>query len=76
MAQLTIYLQDDLLQKVKRDAKDAGVSQSQWVADAVRARAKREWPAAVKALAGSWPDAPLVEEIRKLYGTDVPRENL
>ena len=76
MAQITIYLDDKLLKAVRRGAQDAGVSKSQWVADAVRARTRREWPTAVKALAGSWPDAPLVEEIRKHYGKDVPREKL
>jgi hypothetical protein len=57
MARITIYLDDDLLAQVKAAAKAAQVSQSQWIADAVRLRSRTEWPAAVRALAGAWPDS-------------------
>jgi len=76
MAQITIYLDDEVLAIVKAAVKSSGVSQSQWVADAVRARVRREWPASVRALAGAWPDFPSVAEIRKRYGTDSKRESI
>ena len=74
MRKITIYLEDDLLLQVKAATKAAGVSQSQWIAEAVRGRIRKEWPAAVRALAGAWADFPDVEEIRKQQAPDSPRE--
>jgi len=74
MAQLTVYLDDDVLALVKAATKTAGISQSQWVADAIRRRVSTEWPPSVVALAGAWPDFPTAEEIRKSQGDDLSRE--
>jgi hypothetical protein len=54
----------------------SGESASCSVADAIKKRTKSEWPPDVVALLGSWKDSdfPDPEEIRKGYGTDVPRE--
>lgn len=76
MAQITIYLDNETTALVKAAVKAAGISQSQWVADAIRLRVRKEWPASVRALAGAWPDFPTAEEIRKRQATDVPRERL
>jgi len=76
MAQITIYLDDDTTALVKAAVKEAGVSQSQWVAEAVRRRVRAEWPASVIALAGAWPDFPTAEAMRKRQATDAPRERL
>jgi hypothetical protein len=64
MGQITIYLDDETSALVKAGVKASGVSQSQWIAEAVRQRARGEWPASVRALAGAWPDFPTTEEIR------------
>jgi hypothetical protein len=76
MAQITIHLDDTTTALVKAAVKQAGVSQSQWVAEAVRHRVRTEWPASVVALGGAWPDFPTAEEIRKWQAVDVPRERL
>lgn len=76
MAQITIYVDDEVLGMVKAATKAGDVSQSQWISDAIRQRAKKEWPQAVLDLAGAWPDFPTIEEIRKTYGGDIPREKL
>jgi hypothetical protein len=76
MAQITIYLDDELHRLLNTAVRTAGVSKSQWIADAVRARMKREWPASVRDLAGAWPDFPSAEEIRKRNAADLPREKL
>jgi len=76
MAQITIYLDDDTTALFKAAVKAAGVSQSQWVAEAVRRRVRGEWPSTVAALAGAWPDFPTAEEIRKKHTADVRRERL
>ncbi|MBV9678381.1 MAG: ribbon-helix-helix protein, CopG family, partial [Acidobacteriaceae bacterium] len=49
MPQVTIYLKDEILAIVRAAAKSTGISQSKWIAEAVRLRAKREWPASVVA---------------------------
>lgn len=74
MAQLTIYLDDTVLALVKAATKTAGISQSQWVAEAIRRRVTTEWPASVLALAGAWPDFPTAEQIRESQGDDLSRE--
>ena len=74
MAQITIYLEDDILALVKAVTKSAGTSQSKWIAEAVRLRARKEWPADVLAAAGTWTDFPTAEQIRKTQGADVTRE--
>jgi hypothetical protein len=76
MPQITIYLEDKVSALVKTAAKAARVSQSRWIADAIRARARTEWPKSVAALAGAWPDFPSADQIRKRPGADVPREHL
>ncbi len=76
MAQITIYLDDNTAALVKAAVKEAGSSQSQWIAEAVRQRARAEWPASVVALAGAWPDFPTAEEIRKQKAPDAPRVRL
>jgi hypothetical protein len=76
MAQMTVYLDDEVLALVNRAVQAAGVSKSHWVADAIRARARQEWPESVRSLAGAWPDFPTLEEIRRSTSADAPREEL
>jgi hypothetical protein len=76
MPQLTIYLEDEVSALVKAAAKAARVSQSRWIADAIRSRVRTEWPKSVEALAGAWPDFPSADQIRKRQGADAPRERL
>jgi hypothetical protein len=64
MGQITIYLDNDTVALVKASVKASGVSQSQWITEAIRQRVRREWPASVRALAGAWPNFPTAEEIR------------
>jgi hypothetical protein len=74
MAQVTIYLDDEVLALVKAATKISGISQSQWIAEAVRLRVKKEWPDSVVAMAGAWRDFPTAEEIRESQGPDSSRE--
>ena len=76
MGQVTIYLDRETMALVKTAVREAGVSQSRWIAQAIQQRAHREWPASVRALAGAWPDFPTAEQIRKRQAADVPRERL
>lgn len=76
MAQVTIYLDDDILARVRAATKTTGASQSQWIAEAIRRRVNTEWPASVLAMAGAWPDFPTAEEIRESQGDDLSRERI
>jgi predicted transcriptional regulator len=74
VAQITIYLDDEVLALVEAAAKASGISQSRWIAEAVRLRVKKEWPRSVLAMAGAWPDFPTAEEIRGSQDPDSSRE--
>lgn len=76
MAQLTIYLDEDLIQRVREAAQEAGIPQSQWIAKLIRERTRTSWPESVRKLAGSWKDFPSLEELRETEGTDTQRESL
>ena len=74
MAQVTIYLDPDTAAKARAAAKEAGLSQSRWIAGLIRRHTEIEWPGAVLRLAGSWPDFPDAAEIRAGLGADTPRQ--
>ena len=42
MPQVTIYLEEDVMTSVKTASETGGVSQSKWIADAIRARFRLE----------------------------------
>ena len=58
MAQVTLYLDEETARRARRAAKAAGLSQSRWLAELGRQRTAREWPAAVRELAGTWETSP------------------
>lgn len=76
MAQITIYLDDELIQKVKQASAAAKMSQSQWIAALIRQQSQTEWPLAVREMAGSWQVFPQQDELRGEQGEDIPRESL
>jgi hypothetical protein len=76
MANLTIYLPDDLERQVREAADESNMSVSKWVADQVGKSVERSWPAEFLALAGAFPDFPEAEALREGYGEDVRRESL
>lgn len=76
MGQITIYLDEETKTLMDVAVRKSGISQSKWVAEAVRARVRGEWPRSVAALAGSWADFPSAEELRKGRGSDAGREPL
>lgn len=76
MAQITLYLDEELEKRLKAAAKAANLSQSRFVANLIAEKLDDEWPAAVRALAGAWPDFPEAEALRRPFGQDVEREPL
>ena len=76
MAQLTIYLPDEIEHKARRAAKAGRTSVSRWVAEQVSRNLEDAWPQAVLDAAGAAPDFPDVVKIRRGQGRDAPRERL
>jgi len=76
MAQLTIYLPDDLENKARKAAKANRTSVSKWIAEQVVQSIEETWPKGVLEAAGAFPDFPSLDEIRKGYGKDARRERL
>jgi hypothetical protein len=73
MAQLTLYIDDDVQSRLRDAASRRQVSQSQFVAELIRRATATAWPEEVRALAGSLPDFPLAEELRAGQGPDAER---
>lgn len=76
MARITIYLPDEIERKARSAAKRKRISVSRWVAEEVRHGLQDSWPAEFLAAAGSCPDFPELNELRRGYGKDAPRERL
>ena len=74
MPQVTLYLDDETAAKLKKAAKQAGVSRSRWLAKLIQQRTATEWPQAVKDLAGAWADLGTAKGLRRPTGRDVRRE--
>lgn len=73
MAQVTLYLDDETADRLKKAAKRAGLSRSRFLAKLVREKTATEWPQAVKDLAGAWQDLESAKGLRRRTGRDVPR---
>ena len=76
MAQITIYLPDDVETRARKAAKAKGKSVSRWIAEQVVHSLADAWPQGVLDAAGALPDFPNLEEIRKGYGKDANRESI
>jgi len=76
MGQVTIYLEDEIEEKMSRAAKSEHLSKSKWIASLIKAKVASEWPESVVRLAGAWKDLSLAEEDRANLGRDVEREAL
>lgn len=77
MGQVTIYLDDDTERLVQRHVQASGESASKWITEAIKKRARSEWPADVLALFGTWHDEdfPGTEQLRQ-DTPDLPGEKL
>lgn len=76
MGQVTLYMDDDTLGRMRAAADAAGLSMSAWLARLVRERTRTEWPREVVDLAGAWRDLPVAEDLRASEPADLRRESL
>lgn len=75
MAQVTIYMDDNLEQKVKELAKTSNSSMSKFIANILEKKINTEWNQDIKELNGSWEDFPAIDDIRGT-ASDIKREQL
>src|SRR2546428_12540824 len=73
MAQVTIYLADEIEVKARKAAK---VSLGRWIAEQIAGKVKNTWPPEMLAAVSAFPDFPETEQLRSGYGPDAPREPL
>jgi hypothetical protein len=76
VAQVTIYLTDEVEAQARKAAKLQGSSLGRWIAEQVAENVKNTWPPEVRAAIGSFPDFPEETELRRGYGADAAREPL
>lgn len=76
MGQVTLYMDEDTLARMRAAAEIAGVSMSAWLAQLVRERTGNEWPRDVAALAGAWRCMPAAEELRGDQPPEIACEKL
>jgi len=74
MAQVTIYIPNDLETQIKAMASSLNISISKFIATTLEQKVKNEWSSSSRELAGSWDDFPSLEEIRANQGKDTERE--
>ncbi len=74
MAQITIYINNDLETKIKEIASSLDTSISKYISTVIEKNIDNNWNPKIKSLAGSWSDFPTIEEIRKCNVNDVKRE--
>ncbi len=75
MGQVTIYLDNEIENKLKKAAKASKKSVSKWVAAIINDKVSNEWPQNIAKLAGSWrDDFPSLDEMRSSQGVDAKRE--
>ena len=74
MSQVTIYLEEDIEQKMVLAAQSANLSKSKWIAQLIQDKVANEWPQSIVDIAGSWEDFPTIDNIRANIGKDAERE--
>ena len=65
MAQLALYIDEQLAERLDKAVKASGKSKSKWVSEAIESVLKDQWPEGFFELAGSWEDDEGPDEIMK-----------
>ena len=76
MAQVTLYLDDETADRLKKAAKQAGLSRSRFLARLVREATITGWPQDVKDLVGTWQEIEPAKGPRRRMGRDAGRVKL
>lgn len=76
MAQLTIYLDTQIIKKIEEAAREENLSVSKWVRQKLEYALNKEWPNSYFSLFGSLKDSDLKEAEEIDFTNDVQREKL
>jgi hypothetical protein len=76
LGQVTIYLDNEIEQKMVAAAKSAHLSKSKWISKIIQEKIVNEWPQSIVEMAGTWDDFPDIERIRSYEGGDVKHDTL
>ena len=80
MAQMAIYIDNQLAERLEKAVKASGKSKSKWVAEAIKRSLQDKWPEGFFELAGKWEDDvgpdEILDRIRKGIGAHDKRESL
>jgi hypothetical protein len=76
VAQITIYLPDEIEGRARKAAEREATSLGKWIAKQVSEKVEGAWPPEVLAALGSFPDFPEQADLRSGYGADAFREPL
>jgi len=74
MAQVTIYIPNDLESQIKSMASSLNISISKFISTLLEQKVQNEWSYNSRKLAGSWDNFPTLQEIRANQGQDSLRE--
>jgi len=75
MAQVTIYIPNELETHIKDSARSLGISVSKFITAVLTQKVKNEWGDDIRKLSGTWQDFPSLDSIRAAEGIDAPRES-
>ena len=76
MGQVTIYLEKQVEQKMRSQAKIENRSLSQWISSLIKDKVNDEWPNQIAEMSGQWEEFPSLDELRSEQGEDAGREEL
>lgn len=76
MSQVTIYLDEEVEQKMTVAAHSANLSKSKWIAQLIQDKVANEWPQSIVESAGSWDDFPELDQLRENFDEDAEREQI
>jgi len=74
MAQITIYIPNDLEKKIKEQANSLNISISKFISTLLEQKVQNEWSNSSRKLAGAGDDFPILQEIRTNQGEDTIKE--
>ncbi len=76
MAQITIYIPNDLEKKIKQKSKELNISISKFITKLLEQKIQNSWSIETKKLVGAWDDFEDAKSLREPKAKDTKREEL
>ena len=74
MAQVTIYIPNDLEKKIKEKSKELNISISKFITKLLEQKVQNSWSKETKKLVGAWDDFVDAKDLREPKAKDIKRE--